>query len=120
MLGVAMDITDRKRAEQDVAKVNARNQAILRAIPDTMFLQTTEGVYVDYYTRDPEFLLVSPNEFLGKNVNEVLPPDLAERVLSDSEGEPGYEPQVLEYSLPINNEERYFEARLSVQKGFTY
>jgi len=118
MLGVAMDITDRKRAEQDVAKINARNQAILRAIPDTMFLQTNEGVYVDYYTRDPKFLLVAPIEFLGKNVNEVLPPGLAGRVLEAiKKVNQGYEPQVLEYCLPINNEERYFEARLVSAEG---
>ena len=118
MLGVAMDITDRKQAEQDVAKINARNQAILRAIPDAMFLQTNEGVFVDYYTRDPQFLLVSPEEFLGKNVNEVLPPELAGRILGAiKEVNQGYEPQVLEYCLPINNEERYFEARLVSAEG---
>jgi PAS domain S-box-containing protein len=113
MSGVAMDITDRKRAEQDVTKINARHQAILRAIPDTMFLQTNEGVFVDYYTRDPGFLLLSPDEFLGKNVSEVLPPDLAKRVLEAIQKvNQGDEPQVLEYCLPINNVERYFEARL--------
>ncbi|HJX93520.1 MAG TPA: MASE1 domain-containing protein [Pyrinomonadaceae bacterium] len=118
MLGVAMDITDRKRAEQDVAEINARNQAILRAIPDAMFLQTNEGVYVDYYTRDPRFLLVSPKEFLGKNVNEVLPPELAQRVVEAiRKVTQGEEPQVLEYCLPINNEERYFEARLVSAEG---
>jgi PAS domain S-box len=118
MLGVAMDITDRKRAEQDVAKINARNQAILRAIPDTMFLQTSEGVYVDYYTRDPRFLLVAPTEFLGKNVRDVLPPELAERVLEAiKKVNEGYESQVLEYCLPINNVERYFEARLVSAEG---
>ena len=118
MLGVAMDITDRKQAEQDVAEINARNQAILRAIPDAMFLQTNEGVYVDYYTRDPRFLLVSPQEFLGKNVNEVLPPELAQRVVEAiRKVTQGDEPQVLEYCLPINNEERYFEARLVSAEG---
>lgn len=118
MLGVGIDITDHKRVEKDVAEINARNQAILRAIPDTMFLQTNEGVYLDYYTRSPELLLLSPKQFLGKNVREVLPPELAERVLEAMRKvNQGDEPQVFEYSLPINNEERYFEARLVSAAG---
>src|ERR1700741_130780 len=34
------DITDRKIADQALAEVNSRNQAILRALPDMMFLQS--------------------------------------------------------------------------------
>ena len=52
MLGVVTDISDRKSTEQALAETNQRNQAILRAIPDMMFLQDKEGFYLDYYTPD--------------------------------------------------------------------
>ncbi len=107
------EITDRKIAEQALLEINERNHAILRALPDMMFLHTKDGVYLDYYARDPEVLRVTPDAFVGKNFREVLPPEVVERIepciaqLENSD-----EPQVLEYSLELQGEERYFEARL--------
>src|SRR5215470_14271016 len=40
-------------------RTEARNSAILRALPDLMFVQTRDGVYVDYNAKD-EALLVVP------------------------------------------------------------
>src|SRR5215510_5421381 len=83
-----------------------------------MFLQDRDGVFVDYYSRDAGGLLVPPEAFLGKNVREVLPGEVAERImevlarLDDSD-----QPQILEYTLPIGNEERHFEARVVKAEG---
>lgn len=107
------EITDRKVAEQAVQEINTRNRAILRALPDMMFLHTTEGVYLDYYARDPDALKVPPEKFLGKNFREILPPEVVAKVeprlklLESSD-----DPQVVEYTLEFLGEERYYEARL--------
>jgi PAS domain S-box-containing protein len=118
MLGVGIDITDRKHAEQALAEINERNQAILRAIPDAMFLQDKNGIYLEYYTQQPEHLLVPPSEFLGKRASDVLPKDLGEKVhqLIDRLGDSD-EPQVLEYTLHVGNEDRHFEARVVNAEG---
>src|SRR5687768_13240891 len=71
MLGISLDLSERKRAEQALAEINEQNQAILRAIPDMMFLHTNEGVYLDYYTRDQNMLLVPPASFVGKNLRDI-------------------------------------------------
>ena len=55
-----------------------KNRAILDAVPDLMFIQTIEGVYVDCHFKDSEDLLLWPENFLGKNMKEVLPNVLAE------------------------------------------
>src|SRR6185436_7375264 len=113
-----MDITGRKVAEQALLESNERNQAILRALPDLMFLQTKEGVYLDYHARNLSDLLVPPEKFLGKNINEVMPHELADRVkecIARLNG--SVETQVLEYSLDIAGEERHFEARLVSAEG---
>jgi signal transduction histidine kinase len=113
LLGVGMDITGRKGAEQALDEINERNQAILRAIPDTMFLQNKEGLYLDYHARDKKGLLVPPEEFLGRTASEVLPHELSKRVheiiarLDNND-----QPQVFEYSLRIGDEDRHYEARL--------
>ena len=73
------DVTERWRAEQALRESEARNQDLLRAIPDLMFLQDKDGVYLDFHASDVSDLSVPPAQFLGKNMRDVLPGDLAER-----------------------------------------
>jgi len=111
--GVTLDITQRKLAEQAVIETKERDRALLDAIPDLMFLQTRDGVYVDYHAKDPKDLLVPPEVFLGKNMREVLPPELAERLAQCFErAEETGEPQILEYTLQIDDIQKWFEARM--------
>lgn len=113
LLSLVAIIKERRISEQALAEINARNQAILRAIPDMMFLQDRNGVYLDYYARDARDLLVPPEQFLGRNLREFLPPMLAARIFEVMDSlEENAAPQVLEYSLEFGSEERYFEARL--------
>jgi signal transduction histidine kinase len=94
-------------------ETSQRNRALLNAIPDMVFLMSNQGVYLDYHARDRHELLLSPEMFLGKNVREVLPPKLAEdvtRCLAQTAATD--EPQVIEYSLQMANEEKHYEARL--------
>ena len=111
--GVSIDITDKKLAEDARRQSEERNRAILRAIPDLMFLLTRDGVFLDYHARDTKELYASPEEFTGKNVRDVLPPGLAEMVLErfrlvDESGDP----QVVEYELRVEGDERWFDARI--------
>ena len=92
----------------------ARNNAILRAIPDLMFLQTRSGVYLDYSARDPSILLVPPAKFIGRNMRDVLPPALIEMFTERIEQLfNGQEPVVAEYDVQLpSGDVGHFEARL--------
>jgi two-component system, LuxR family, sensor kinase FixL len=104
-----------RRAETALYHSEAKNTAILRALPDLMFLQTkdSEHRYVDYYCLNRGDLLAPPEQFLGKRMSDVLPPDLAARFEElfasvVASGETG----LLEYALPIHGEHRFYEARV--------
>ena len=92
----------------------ARNKAILSALPDLMFVLTRDGVYLDYSARDESSLFTPPSNFLGKNMHDIMPPALTEmfdgafaRLFN------GEEPVNVEYEVPVGSGEvRRFEARL--------
>jgi PAS domain S-box-containing protein len=109
--GVTLDITDQKLAEAAREESEERNRAILHAIPDLMFLQNREGVYLDYHAQRPQDLLVPPEVFLGKNMRDILPPELAERFFECFFRAEHGKPQIMEYELKLNGSPRWFEAR---------
>src|SRR3954470_13545574 len=109
---VDRDITGRRRVEEEMSQLEARNAAILRAVPDLMFVLTSDGTYVDYQARDPELLFAPPESFIGKSVRDVMPPAVADAVMKALEpAGTQRDPVVVEYELPMDPP-RYFEARL--------
>ena len=113
-----MDTPDLKLANESLQRTEERNRAILRAIPDLMFLQTADGVYLDYQAKDPRDLLVPPAEFLGRNMRDVLPPELSESLTSAfRRARETEEPQAVEYRLTLDGEVRWYEARIVITEG---
>jgi PAS domain S-box-containing protein len=113
MRGVALDITNRKLAEEKARQAEEKDRALLAAIPDLMFLQTDDGIYLDYHAKEPSDLFVPPEEFLGRNMREVMPSHLAEQFLSSFQAaEDGGDPVICEYSLDLGEVEKWFEARM--------
>jgi signal transduction histidine kinase len=95
-----------------VASAEARSGALLRSIPDLMFVLLSDGTIVDYYARDPKLLFVPPEAFLGRTVGEVLPPSVAAGLIGGLErARQSDDPIVVEYELPLG-EPRFFEARI--------
>ena len=71
-----------KRAAEDQREAEARNQALLDAIPDLMFLIAEDGTLLDY--KPPAqgmHTFISPEEFLGEKISQVLPEGVAETFL---------------------------------------
>jgi len=95
-------------------RTEARNNAILRAIPDLMFVQTRDGDYVDYNAKDESLLLVPPSQFLGRNMREILPPPLTAKFEEKFRRLfAGEEPVIVEYEVPLpSGDVGHFEARV--------
>jgi PAS domain S-box-containing protein len=103
----------RARMERDLRESEARNRAILDAIPDLMFVYDRDGTYLDYHAAKAALLAAPPGQFLGRNIRDVLPPDAAERLLHGfSLALESGRPQRVEYALDLAGEARAFEARI--------
>jgi two-component system, NarL family, sensor kinase len=104
---------ERDRAHNALRESEEKNRAILTALPDLMFLLDENGTYLDWYAADVGALYAPPEQFLGRKMREILPPELAEpleehfhRVLESGE------PSTMEYSLVIRDRVRFFETRI--------
>jgi len=107
------DITEQLQAEENLRASEQRNRALLNAIPDLMFLLTPDGVFLDYKADSSGDLILPPEAFLNRNVSEVLPPHLAEQVITNMEAlKRTHEMQTYEYQVLINDQIRDFEARM--------
>lgn len=109
---LVQDVTERRRTEHALDESQARNQAILSALPDMMFLMTTDGVYLDAHVRDERELLVPPSQFIGRSLFDVLPPDLSRQFAASFEEVARGGSPVVEYSLVTDGQRRHYEARL--------
>ena len=117
ILAVARDVTGRKAIEEALMESNARNASILKTLPDLMFLQHEDGTYLDYYANDRNELLLPPEDFLGRNMRDILPPEILDVVEGSFERAKASDlPQRAEYSLNSNGSARHFEFR-SVRSG---
>ncbi len=107
---------DLQRREIALQASEARNRALLTAIPDVMFLLTRDGVYLDYHAKSLDQLLLPPEQFLGKNVTEVMPPELARefhKYFEQASDKPSY----LEYELSMADGKHVYEASIVACEG---
>jgi len=99
--------------KESLRESEARNRALLSAIPDLIFLNHRDGTFLDFHSLDPGQLFVPPERFLHHRVSEVLPKSLGEqfqRAYSDALELDSL--QEFNYSLDIEGMERRFEARV--------
>ncbi len=107
------DITDRLTAEEHLRKSEEENKAIVDAVPDLMFRIDHSGIFLDCKVPNFSDLYVPPEMFLGKNIKEVLPPDISQQAMRAMENSfRSKEMEQFEYSLPIDGKTRYFEDRI--------
>ena len=122
VIDVAADIAriavEQRRAYQALEHSEARTRAILRAIPDLMFLTTLDGVYLDFHAQDATQLYAPPASFIGRGIRDVLPGPVADAVAgATARAIATNEPEKIEYTLDIGGREGFFEAVVVVCDG---
>jgi len=67
---------------QEIAASQSKLQATLEAIPDVLLEMGLDGTYHDYHAPRSNTSFPPAEFFLGKKVNDVLPPDAADAVMA--------------------------------------
>lgn len=94
-----------KQLIADLQKSNQKFQAFTHVMPDLTLILSEDGVYTDIYGSADELLYGSINKLINKNVNDALPKEDAQPIMS-----------VIEKTL-ATNEVQIFEYQLDVLKG---
>jgi PAS domain S-box-containing protein len=108
----------RQAQAQAVFKENML-EAVLEATPDLFFLMEEDGTIIDYHASDKKNLYVSPKEFIGNSIVDLLPENVASKFkvyISKAIDQGGV--LSFEYELNMPHGMTYFEARLSHLKSY--
>lgn len=107
------DLTEQLEAVARLQASEQQQRALLQALPDLMFLLSRDGVFLQYKADSNNDLAISPDVFLHRRFDEVLPPVLAELTRHHLEivNQTG-QPQRYEYQLEIGGELHDYEARM--------
>lgn len=107
------DISDRKISQTELINNEQRLRALFDAWPDLLFRLSSDGVFLDYKAEKAEELLVPPEFFMGKTIEEALPPDEADffnyqikKALNQKED------RVFEYKVPLTDRVLDYEGRI--------
>jgi PAS domain S-box-containing protein len=117
--GVLIDISDRKQVEAALQQKNAELQAIYESFPDLFFHMDEDGTILDYKASQIADLYTTPENFLGRKMQDILPHPVSELIeASLAEVKTTRALVSIEYSLPIGNREEHFEGRIvPLQEG---
>jgi len=99
---------------RQLRKLEEKQAAIVRAMPDMIFLMDRYGVHLDYKAGFGAEPYVPANEFLGRKLSEVLPSDVAAVILLGVEraSEHG-DLQSVVYKLTMPDGVHHYEGRIA-------
>jgi PAS domain S-box-containing protein len=104
--GISREISERKRAEQALAKERNLLRNLVDNLPDLVFIKDTKGRYIFDNASHRAFLAIaSLDELVGKTVFDFYPRELAERLHADDQA-------VLAAERPVLNREEDLTDRM--------
>ncbi|MBW4495805.1 MAG: PAS domain S-box protein [Oscillatoria princeps RMCB-10] len=115
VLFVSNDITQRVRAEEALRESEAKNRALINAIPDLIFCLSRDGTFLNFKAAEAKDLCDPSTLFTGRKISEIMPAPIAQQFLENTARtlETG-DTQSFDYQLPIGDFLCSYEARLAV------
>ncbi len=117
-VAVKEDITSIKQVQLALMLAKDQLESTLNAVPDLMFEVRSDGEVVSLHTSDPKQLVAPPEELIGRNISDFLPPGPTEVCMS-ALAEAGRSGRSLgkQYSLQLPQGEAWFELSVAKKLG---
>jgi PAS domain S-box-containing protein len=120
-VGCGRDVTDERKLQQEHRRIEKelkaktlRMDALIKAIPDLLFVVNKDAVYIDYHANTEQQLLLPENQIIGSSLYDTFDKTEARRqhdiMLKCIETG---ENQLIEYDIEWQGKMRYFETRIS-------
>lgn len=110
-----IEITDRIKAEKKIIASEAKNQALINAIPDLMFQINNHGVIVSYKPPKDQQISIYTDDIVGKKIFDVFPKDVVKSLkVNIINAFKSRKIQVFDYQLLHQDKRKDFEARVVV------
>jgi PAS domain S-box-containing protein len=112
---IVQDITRRRKAVNALKESESKKLALLKIIPDIIYVINRKGELLDIYIDNPSVLSMPPDKLLGKKLVDILPGKLHKKFLKafdkvfSTRGIKSFE-----YSFDKNGDKVFEEARLIV------
>lgn len=108
------DVTDQKLARQELLQRNQELEAIFQAYPDLYFVVGESGAIEQYRAGKSGDLYVAPEKFLGRNMHDFLPTEVAVKFdAAIGRLAAGSRLENVEYELTLPDGPAQFEARVA-------
>ncbi len=113
-VGVAVDITERIDMEKVLRQNEARQRALLAAMPDNVMRLDGAGNYLDVHlSGDPPPPLAAA-DMIGRNLFALFPPEIAQRIYeAHQQTIQTSQIQMFEYARTVNDVQYHLEARVA-------
>lgn len=110
---IAEDVTEKKIIDELMSDVISRDYAILKALPDMLFILSEEGKFTDLKTGINSDFPISPNYIIGKNVSDIFPQNISEQILQlVKESILTGQLKNYDFIMQHHNSEKHYEARI--------
>jgi len=110
---IAEDVTEKKIIDELMSDVIGRDYAILKALPDMLFILSEEGKFTDLKTGVNSDFPISPSQVIGKNVTDIFPQNIAEQIqILVKESFLTGQLKNFDFKIQHHDSEKHYEARI--------
>ena len=111
---LSSEIDRGRKAEQALLRSEVELRALFASMTDVVIVYDINGSYIEIAPTNPTYLYRPPDEMLGKTINDILPKEQADYIITMIRASIQNDQVVRgEYSLQIAGKEVYFSASAS-------
>ncbi len=117
LAGMFATVIERRMTQAALLESETRVRTVLDSIRDLIFVYDENDNYVEYYSGNSSLLVRPPDGLVGKHIAEVLPPDVASKLIrAFKKVRETKKPVSVDYSLEIQGMTKWFSSSISLHE----